>query len=454
MTRAPFARFDMPSQREMFPFADGPEPRQRCPQIWFDPILRRFAQSRPTVAVRFETKLSAFEQDAKGVTAELVNTRTGRRETVTADFLAACDGASSPIRQSLGIGLDGLRLLSHNINVFFRAAELYVLEMRENGLMNVLFDGQGQWGVNVAVDGTSTWRLSVYSEERIDPATVDVLTIIRRLSGRDIDHEVLNLNCWTRRHAVAERYRAGRVFLIGDSAHQLTPNGGFGMNTGIGDAVDFCWKLEAVRTGWGRPGLLDSYEIERKPIAERNVRESTRNFDQLMRIPHGLAFADDTKEGESLREQARDFIYANRLERATQTSGVALGYRYDLSPIVVPDGTAAPPDDPSNYVPNARPGSRAPHAWLSEGRSILDLFGNGFVLLDFGASDYARTPIEIAAQTRGVPLRTIRVEDEAARELYCRRLILVRPDGHVAWRGDEAPPDATGIIDCIIGSPP
>ena len=121
--------------------------------------------------------------------------------------------------------------------------------MRENGLMNVLFDGQGQWGVNVAVDGTSTWRLSVYSEERIDPATVDVLTIIRRLSGRDIDHEVLNLNCWTRRHAVAERYRAGRVFLIGDSAHQLTPNGGFGMNTGIGDAVDFCWKLEAVRTG-------------------------------------------------------------------------------------------------------------------------------------------------------------------------------------------------------------
>jgi len=255
-----------------------------------------------------------------------------------------------------------------------------------------------------------------------------------------------------RRELVSERYHEGRAFLAGDSAHMLSPTGAFGMNTGIQDAVDLSWKLAAVLQGWGGPRLLDSYDAERRPIGHRNVREAAANFRRMTSPRPGPLLLDPTPAGDAFRQQlGAEFSAIMRHEWFTL--GVHLGYRYEDSPICWPDGTVATADDPNRYVPAARPGSRAPHLWLAPGHSILDLFGRGFALLGFGADPSAVDELMAAARTRGVPMTFTPIAHDAAARLYERKLVLVRPDGHVAWRGDRAPIDPLAVIDCIRGAP-
>ena len=277
--------------------------------------------------------------------------------------------------------------------------------------------------------------------------------------GKPFDYEILSVLRWVRRELVAESYGRGRVFIAGDAAHLTSPTGALGMNTGMQDAVDLGWKLDAVLKGWGGANLLATYEIERKPVAIRNIKASTDNLERMLaprttHKPPPEVFQPGAA-GDAARKKYGDW-YTELMRHEWFMNGYHLGYRYDDSPIVVPDGTPAPPLDGQTYTQTARPGARAPHVWLEPGRSTLDLFGRGFVLLRLGRGRAVRRADRWAcARERGVPLRveTHRSRPRSCR-LYERRLVLVRPDGHVAWRGDAEPADARALIDAVRGAAP
>jgi hypothetical protein len=260
---------------------------------------------------------------------------------------------------------------------------------------------------------------------------------------------------WVRRQLVARHYGKGRVFLAGDAAHLTSPTGGFGMNTGLLDAVNLSWKLAAVIQGWGGEHLLASYESEQLPVAVRNVGEATENLRRMLspRIlrPDPKVFEGDGPEAEAARLEYGQ-RYTEMMRREWFSIGVHLGYVYEGSPIVVPDGTPRPPLQTSTYTPTSRPGSRAPHAWIGEGKSTLDLFGEGFVLLRFGANPPPARALQDAAAAVHMPLRIVDINDAEASRLYERRLVLVRPDGQVAWRGDALPDDVATLVDTVRGA--
>ena len=258
---------------------------------------------------------------------------------------------------------------------------------------------------------------------------------------------------WVRRELVADSYGTARVFIAGDAAHLMSPTGGFGMNTGIGDAVDLGWKLEAVLRGWGGDALLRSYDAERRPVGLRNVAEASRNLRRMLatreRLPGPEIFQPGAANDDARREYGGWF--AAIMQHEWFANGVMLGYRYDNSPIVWPDGTLPPPDLSHPYVQTARPGARAPHVWLADGRSTLDLFGRGFTLLRLGADASSGECLARAAMQRNVPLSCTTLVEPRVLDAYQRRLVLVRPDGHVAWRGDSEPDDAGALIDTARG---
>jgi hypothetical protein len=259
---------------------------------------------------------------------------------------------------------------------------------------------------------------------------------------------------WVRRELVADRYGKGRVFIAGDAAHLTSPTGGFGMNMGIQDAVDLSWKLEAMLRGWGGPHLLGSYEIERRPVAIRNVREASGNLKRMLQPraakPPPEAFVPGAAGDKPRAEFGR--AYTEMMKREWFSIGIHLGYRYEGSPIIVPDGTPEPPDEVMDYAPTARPGHRAPHAWLKGGRSTLDLFGRGFVLLRLGVHPPDAAALIAAAQAAQLPLQTVDIADLAIAALYETRLVLVRPDGHIAWRGDALPADPSRLFATVRGA--
>jgi hypothetical protein len=226
------------------------------------------------------------------------------------------------------------------------------------------------------------------------------------------------------------------------------------MNTGIGDAVDLGWKLDASLRGWGGDALLSSYERERRPVALRNVTQSTGNLQRMLSTRQKRPPSDVFETG--LEGDAARAIYGawftETMRHEWFTLGFHLGYRYDDSPIVWPDGTPAPPEATSTYVQTARPGARAPHLWLADGRSTLDLFGHGFTLLQLGASERHADLLQGAAELRGIPLRVVRLDTPEMLAAYDSRLVLVRPDGHVAWRGNVAPDDPLAVIDVARGA--
>jgi hypothetical protein len=221
------------------------------------------------------------------------------------------------------------------------------------------------------------------------------------------------------------------------------------MNTGIQDAFDLGWKLAAVLDGWGGAGLLESYDCERRPASARAADVSLKNYRRLVSAAQRAEINSPTPEGDAARRAIGERLVEEN-EKTWHPVGVHLGYIYHPSPVVVPDGSPMPEDDTFGYRPTAFPGARAPHVWLAPGSSILDLFGDGFVLLKF--SDVSADGIERAAASRGVPLRAHRIEHREAAALYGRALVLVRPDGHVAWRGDSQPADAFAMIDTVRGA--
>jgi 2-polyprenyl-6-methoxyphenol hydroxylase-like FAD-dependent oxidoreductase len=447
------ARLPRPGRSGQRGVPESPHRMQACSQIWFDPILKEFAQSFPSVRLRHRCRLDRFEQTDAGVVAVVSDLAKGRSEEIEADYLVGCDGAGSLVRRALGFELVGEGTIGHPINLFFRAPNLIERCGKQPATFFLGIDETGLWGSLRIIDpGRGLWRLMIDSTDgSATPETIDRERYLNRALGGSFDVEWVDVNIWRRRSALAERYGRGRVFLAGDAVHQLSPTGGMGMNTGVADAADIGWKLAATLEGWGGARLLDSYDLERRPVGARAVRMATWFYKNSENFPKGsVRLNEDSEEGARLR-QAVGAELLEAIGPEFRTVGLQLGYRYENSPICVADGTPEPPDDPAVVTPSARPGSRAPHVHLGDGRSILDHYGHGFVLLRFPGAPEADA-IEAAARARCVPLRRVGVDEAEAAALYERKLVLVRPDGHVAWRADAPPADPLALIDHVRGA--
>jgi 2-polyprenyl-6-methoxyphenol hydroxylase-like FAD-dependent oxidoreductase len=432
----------------------SPQKRERVPQDMFDPILQRFVRTFPHVTLRYQTELIAFEETADAVIAT-VRDADGATQTIAADYLVGTDGGASLVRERAGITMSGNPALTYTTNVMFRCANFPSLHDKGLGYRFIFIGPQGTWLTIVAINGGDRFRMSIVgSANKVHHGEADIRGALRRAIGRDFDYEILSIMPWVRRELVADRYGTKRVFIAGDAAHLMSPTGGFGMNTGIQDAVDLGWKLEATVRGWAGQDLLASYENERRPVAVRNVTEASANLGRMLstrrRLPPPEIFAPGAIGDAARKDYGVWFTQTMRHEWFTL--GIHLGYRYEGSPVIWPDGTPAPPLETSAFTQTARPGHRAPHAWLPDGRSTLDLFGRGFTLLRLGPDAPGSERLRAAAEAVGAPLAVVHLDVPEVTALYERRLVLVRPDGHVAWRADSEPDDASAVIDVVRGA--
>jgi 2-polyprenyl-6-methoxyphenol hydroxylase-like FAD-dependent oxidoreductase len=444
------ARFDHPAAADpgaRSPYS--PEGRIWVSKPFFDPILRKHVRNLPGIDVRYRTAFESFRQNERNVAVTVVDAESGARSEIEADYLVGCDGGRSNMRRQLGIELQGAFSQGMNVAVLFRSPLLSI--GRFGPAVQYQIINSDIQGAIAAVDGRELWRLNIRGVKPEQVDSLDAAGKLRHALGANVPFEIISVRPWTGHCVVAERYRDRRVFLAGDAAHLLWPAGGFGMNTGVGDAVDLGWKLAAMLQGWGGPKLLESYEPERRPIGMRNVQEASEmrsGYDQALQVSPVLDA--DTEEGRALREKARAAILRTRAKEFQNDSpGIELGYAYDGSPICVGDGTPAPPFDHGVYNPTTRPGARAPHVALGGGRSTFDLFGRGFVLLALADNKADAEPLAAAAKRARLPLEVVELDHPEAKRIYERCLVLVRPDGHVAWRGDEAAADAAAVIERV-----
>jgi 2-polyprenyl-6-methoxyphenol hydroxylase-like FAD-dependent oxidoreductase len=452
LTGFEIARFERPGHGGRAPTATSPERPQRCNQLWLDPILRARAASCPSVMLRLRCRFEQFEQDDARVIATVHDLATGERQKISADYLVACCGGHSSIPKTLGIEMQGNPTLEYNLNIFFRTPELWSHHDKGKAALHFFVDKDGIWRTLVQLDGRELWRLGLRGKTYYDNAeAADASALIAGVVGKPVPHQVVSRLRWVARDLVADRYRVGRVFLAGDAAHQNTPSGGFGLNTGMGDAADLGWKLAAVLDGWGDDSLLSSYEIERRPVAARIVKQAAGNFMRDRQRASHPQIAEDSPEGARARREMGEAIVASQAS-VYLTDGTALGNVYEPSPVCWPDGSPPAPHSITKYRPTTRPGARAPHAWLPDGRSTLDLFGRGFVLLRVGDGAPDSVALESAFAQRGVPLTVVAVAEPSIAALYERRFVLVRPDGHVAWRSDAMPDEPLAVADRVRGA--
>lgn len=415
-------------------------------------VLRDRVAECPSVDTRYGWQLEDFDEHDSHVLATVKHADSGQRQQVRCSWLVGCDGGRSRVRERLGYALKGRGGLAHFVSVYFHAPEL--MSCHTFGPANIYFPiHRKHRGFLLNWNTGTTWTYHLILEPGADWREIDAAQAIRDLVGRDTPLEIISVQPWTAHALTAEHYRSrqGRTFLAGDAAHLFTPTGGLGMNTGVSDAIDLAWKLSANLAGWGGERLLASYEIERHPIGVRNTAEAADNFDRLFSVmQHGDELEAVGPAADALRADLKAELA--RQEKLLKSSGILLGYRYEDSPICVPDGTPAPPDHPQQYVPTARPGHRAPHAWLADGRSVLDLFGPWFTLLCFDATNPCAEALERACAKQGVPLERVAVDDRNICQLYgdCA-CVLIRPDLMVAWRGNEAA-DPEAIVRTVRGA--
>ncbi|HLH87416.1 MAG TPA: FAD-dependent monooxygenase, partial [Xanthobacteraceae bacterium] len=448
--------------RQPRPYSDWPTPElpNTVSQIVLERALKRIAEQAPGAQghsrVHFGWRMRSFEQYHDGVTAQVESVTTGERKQIRARYLLGIDGASSTVRKALGFGMVGEDGTTQRafmggtmLSSFIRAPTLMAASGRTPTHMTWIIN-RDMRAMMYSQDGRETWVVHYQVPPGVDWRAVDARATIRSMLGADAPFEIISGGPWTGGLAlVAEHYQNGRAFLAGDAAHLFTPLGGLGMNTGIGDVMNLCWKIAAAHQGWAGPRLVETYEGERRPFGVRNAQlgvECTRVMDKW------LPPADCEEDGADAQAAREKFGARIMAEDRPQylTVGLQLGERYEGSPIVWDEDTAAPPDTWDRYVPVVRAGARAPHYWVEPRKALFDLFGPGFTLLDFGADEDDRDGLANAAGTRHVPLKILQLA-RPGNDLYRSKLVLVRPDQHIAWHGDAAA-DAMAVIDRVRGA--
>ena len=422
------------------------EPPMRVSQVEIEPVLQRSLQAEPRVEARWGVAFEHLSQDRNGVTATL-RTAEGQTEQVRCAFLVGCDGGTSRVRGCLSIGLDGQSRVMDRFMTHFRSGATGLLQR-----FGVAWHYQSVAGTLIAQNDSDIWTLHTRWPNGVAPEAVDAHALLRGFAGCDFEYEILVANAWSPHLLVAESYASDRVFLAGDAAHQYIPTGGYGMNTGIGDACDLGWKLAAVLHGFGGPGLLASYDAERRPVGLRNRSASGRHAQ--VRAEIGALYAPDLtapgERGDIARAGAGQRIGAIG-NAENESYGIELGYAYADSPVVCADPGAEVPNDPLRYVPTTVPGVRMPSVVMSNGMPIFDLLGPWFTLACFGVQP--SEALAAAAAKHGLPLHVLQIYAPDLVKVYGRRLLLVRPDQHIAWRGSacDDPTIADGIIARVLG---
>ncbi|HEY3059665.1 MAG TPA: FAD-dependent monooxygenase [Chloroflexota bacterium] len=403
------------------------EPYQLISQYTLEPLLRGFVAPLPSVALRFGCELTSYVQDALGVTA-VVN-----GGTIRAQYLVGCDGASSTVRKQAGIRLAGRGGIRTLRQALFQCPELYEAMPIGKGRHYHIADAP-LFPFIILQDSTRHWTLHAAASSDNEMAA-----LFARSMAMPLPFDVLSVNEWTQHLLCAERYADRRVFIAGDAAHLVIPTGGLGMNTGVGDATDLAWKLAGTLAGWGGPRLLGSYEAERRPIGLRNIAASGA----------AMAGRDSWRAAPTLREMAERFEVEQR--KVTEILGIEAGYQYVDSPICWPEDGERPNPDSRAYIPTSWPGARLPHVWLDNGTALHDQLGNGFTLLRLGGTRLATSDLEHAMRRTGAPLDVLDIPDPQVREVYGHDLVLVRPDLHVAWRGDQPPAEPQHVAARVTG---
>jgi 2-polyprenyl-6-methoxyphenol hydroxylase-like FAD-dependent oxidoreductase len=454
MNEPPLLRLPYPSvaeaQAQIAACHDGSMPRepyQLISQYTLEPLLKDVAEDMPSVTVRYGHELECLSQDADGATAT-VRAADGRTSEIRARYIVGCDGGASPVRKQLGIQLRGEGNLLRFHQALYYAPDLFdripIGGGPGKGRHYHIADGQATF--LIMQDSTKHWTLHAVVER-----PEDMRAQFERTIGVPVPYEMLYVGEWKQNLLLADRYGAGRVFLAGDSIHLVIPTGGLGMNTGVGDAIDLSWKLEATLRGWGGPSLLASYEIERRQVGDRNVGASryASQGRRRWRSQYRPDVRDATPEGQATRENLARV--ANVEQRKTnEMIGAELGYRYVGSPVIWEE-----PGGPEHlfreYVPTTWPGARLPHVWLRDGRSVHDVIGEGYTLLRLRGSTADTRGLERAMQARRAPFTVLAIDEDAPREVYGYDLILVRPDLHVVWRGNSEPSDPAQLAAVVTG---
>ena len=430
----------------------------RVSQKFVEQVLRGHAQAWPSADVRYGWTLERFADAGDAVAATIRPVDGGAAQDVDAKFLVGADGARSVVRRALGIEWSGITGIQREFMggrmfaVYLRAPELAAVLRPRKAWMYVAVNHERR-AFMASVDGVSEYAFHAAlrpGEDADGWSDDDARRVFAEAMGAELPIEILSKGTWLAGHAlVAERFQRGRVFIGGDAAHLFTPAGGLGYNTAIEDAVNLGWKLASVVRGQAPPALLQSYEAERKPLAERNTAYARRFADSVGLFVARPELDEDSGRGEAERARASRHLDEHaRLE--FDIPGVTFGGRYDGSPVIVGDGAVLQPDAPNTYAPTASPGGRPPHAWLDDGRSLFDLFHGEWTLLVLGADAPSAARFEAAARAQSVDLRVVRLPQPALRELYERPLALIRPDQIVAWRGVSAD-DASDVLARVMG---
>ena len=452
------------------------EPAMRVSQILIEPCLKEHLETDcPNIDVRYSWALETFTQDKEGVTATIKHYKTGETKEIRSLYLAGCEGAGSVSRKTLGIGYQDVdvfglmkkvgifNLLGHAFREMRRGLKkpdgrVYMIHFTSPEL--TFFERFGPaWHIQspngstlISQNDKDTWTLHIPLREGEDVSKIDPKQKLYELIGKEFECTINIANAWAPRLSVVDSFGKGRVWLAGDAVRLVTPAGGYGMNTGVGDALALGWTLAAVIKGWGTPKLFDAYQAERRPVAIRNRDASGNHILVRFKIAAALrnAMYDDNPKGEKVRKKIGDTILKlGNLEN--EAIGIEADYRYDNSPVICKDGEGSPlPFEWDKLNPNTYPGSRIPPIWLKDGRAIMDLLGDQFTLIRFADIDISA--FEQAAQERHFPLTVLDIQDDHAAKIYEQKLILVRPDQHVCWRGDSMPEDALAVINKVRGA--
>lgn len=448
MSGEELARFSRPSNQNRTEATAGlsPEGAVWCPKFWFDVALRERAERLSSALLRYQWRCLGFNDVGDHVTAQL-ECSDGTTRSVEARYVVGCDGARSDVRRQLGIGLEGDRTETLIEGCFVEIPNLLSFTGREPAVQ--FYASRPRPCTFSSMDGDRFWRVSYALREGEGTDVASAEAVIREcLGSSEAEITVHDARSWAGHTAVAKSFRKGRVFLAGDAAHRMWPRGGHGMNTGVGDVHNLGWKLAAALAGTGTDELLDSYELERRPVAVRNAMRAAANQAAGQALPTGAALDNDGESGQAAQAELAKQIWETR-QVEWRSLGIQLGYRYVGSPVIVNDDSDERPDHPSEYNPISCPGHRAPHVELSNDESTIDLFGDGFVLVQ-------TRPVDLPAWDQafsdcGVAFRRVDMSNVDIDDLYPCELTLVRPDGIVAWQGAIDDDVADQVAATVLG---
>ncbi len=420
------------------------EPYQLISQYTLEPLLKSVADSIPNVDVRYACEFIACEQDGGSIRAR-VKTSDGSTSELRAHYLVGCDGGTSLVRRQLGIKLQGEANLLQLRQALYRCDDLFERIPIGKGRHYHVADAHSTF--LIVQDSTRHFTLHSVVDSDAEMATMFETTV-----AMPVKYEMLSVGQWKQNLLLADGYGRGRIFLAGDAVHLVIPTGGLGMNSGVGDAIDLAWKLSATLQGWGGPGLLASYETERRQIGARNV-EASRHASRgrrAWRAAYKPNIRDQTPEGAATRLSLARIADVEQ-RKSNEMIGAELGYRYIDSPIIWPEPGDGPAHDFMKYVPTTWPGTRLPHVWLSNRTALHDRIGDGYTLLHLGRTQADSTALERAFASYAAPFTVLDIDEDRPRDIYGFDLLLLRPDLHVVWRGNRLPDDPARLAALATG---